>query len=147
LEADKGIQTTWSTPRKARELREQGRLFLDSVRLSPRDRVWQRKVKKAFDEQAFELAVAKRKVEALEEALRLTKHARRKRVQVDSNSSFASITQVRRAQVAAGRNVDDSTDSSLTEESEAEDCIKIPGLEEEERWFEVDGMKECQDCT
>ena len=97
LETDEGIETVWKTPRKARELREQGRQFMDSVRPSPRNRVWQRKVEKAFNKQTFELAKAEQKVKALEEALRLTTTTRRKKVQPDQNSSFASIVEVRRA--------------------------------------------------
>ena len=128
LDTNEGIETVWKTPRKARELRDQGRQFLASVKPSPRDRVWQRKVEKAFDEQTFELAQAKRKFKALEEALRLTTTTRRRKVQLDPNSSFASIVEVRRAQLAAGRDLDESTDSSLTEPSEAEDCIEIPPL-------------------
>ena len=87
--------TEWSTLRKAKELREQGLRFLDLVRPSPRDWLWHRKVKKAFDKQTFKLAAAKRKIKALEGALRLTTHHKRKKVQVDPNSKFASIAAVR----------------------------------------------------
>ena len=128
LDIDKGVKMVWKTFRKARELRDQGRQFLASVKPSPRDRVWQRKVEKAFDKQTFKLAQAERKVKALEEALRLTTTTRRRKVQLDPNSSFASIVEVRRAQLAAGRDLDESSDSSLTELSEAEDYIEIPPL-------------------
>jgi len=101
---------------------------MDSVRPSPRNRVWQRKLEKAFNEQTFKLAKAERKFKALEEAFRLTTTTQRKKVQPDPNSSFASIVEVRRAQLAAGRDLDKSTDSSLTEISEAEDCIEISSL-------------------
>lgn len=59
--------------------------------------MWQRKVGKAFDEQIFELAQGKRKVKALEEALCLTTTTWRRKVQLDPNSSFALIVEVRRA--------------------------------------------------
>jgi len=59
--------------------------------------VWLRKVEKAFDEQTFELATAKRKVKALEDALRLTTNTKRKKVPLDPNRAFASIVEIRRA--------------------------------------------------
>lgn len=65
-------------------------------------------------------------MQALEDALALTTNTKRKKVQLDPNYSFASIMEVRRAQLAAGRDMDKSSESSEEEESEAEDCIVVP---------------------
>ena len=39
LELNDGMATVWSTPRKSKELRDQGKQFLEAVRPSPRERM------------------------------------------------------------------------------------------------------------
>jgi len=85
-------------------------------------------VGKAYDKKDFELAIAKRKIEELEAQIERNKETRRKKVVPDPNRSFANIRQIRRAQRKAGRDIDNSTDSSLasisnSEDEEVEDCI------------------------
>ena len=47
---------------------------------------------------------------------------------LDPNRAFALIVEIRRAQLAAGRDLDKLSESSEDEDSEVEDCIKIPPL-------------------
>ena len=44
------------------------------------------------------------------------------------NSSFSTITSVRKAQAKAGRDVDTSSESLESEESGIEDCVFAAGL-------------------
>lgn len=98
-------------------LRNQVRLFVSGIKATLRDRLFLRKVEKAFDEQSFELAAAKRTVESLERTLALTTASKKRRVHPDPNSSFSTITSVREAQAEAGRDVDTSSESSESEDS------------------------------
>jgi len=109
-------------------LRDQARLFATGIKVTPRDRLFLRKVEKAFDEQSFELAAAKRTVESLERTLALTTASKKRRVHPDPNSSFSTISSVRAAQAEAGRDVDTSSETSETEDSETEDCVFASGL-------------------
>jgi len=114
------------TPRKSRDL-ERSLKAVGTNRTTQR-RLF-RKVRKAYDEKDFELAIAKRRIEELEAQAERNKGHRRRKVVPDPNGMFSNIRHIRRAQREAGRDVDSSTDSSLTtlsssEDEEVEDCIE-----------------------
>jgi hypothetical protein len=103
---------------------------LASVKANPHERLFLRKIEKGFDEHAFELAAAQRKIESLEAAPKLEIATRRKKVQVDPNTTFAGIAEIRATQHAAGRDLDESPDFLSSFESEIEDSIEFhPGME------------------
>ncbi|KAK4222708.1 hypothetical protein QBC38DRAFT_518634 [Podospora fimiseda] len=104
-----------TTPRKKTDLR--GHLNNLAIRrqdLSTR-RLLFRKVEKAFDEKDFELARLQQENESLKARLEAARPSKRRKVVTDPNSQFASIEQIHRAQIEAGR-IEDSS----AEESEAE---------------------------
>ena len=91
-----------------------------------RDRLFLRKVGKALDEQAFELAISKRKIESLEYCLEEMRARKRKKVEEDPNTTFANIQTIRKAQRAVGRPTEESEDTEEAEDSEdIEDCIEV----------------------
>jgi len=61
-----GERVVWSTLRKACDYTEQARRFATSIKAVPSDRLFLRKVGKVMDNQAFNLAACKRKIQALE---------------------------------------------------------------------------------
>ena len=62
----RGERVVWLTLRKACDYTEQARRFTTLIKAVPSDRLFLRKVGKAMDNQAFNLAACKRKIQALE---------------------------------------------------------------------------------
>ncbi len=119
-------QVQWRTPRKACDYVAQAREFARIIKAMPRDRLFLRKVGKALDKQAFELAISKRKIESLEHCLEEMRARKRKKVQEDPNTTFANIQTIRKAQKAVGRPTEDVEDTEEAEDSEdIEDCIEV----------------------
>ncbi|CCF44972.1 hypothetical protein CH063_14207 [Colletotrichum higginsianum] len=84
------------------------------------------KVKKGFNEKAYELATAQHKLELLQAQVTNTTVRKRKAVQLDPNTKFATISDVQKAQVEAGEKEDTAGESSESDlPSEAEDCIVV----------------------
>ncbi|KAK4442586.1 hypothetical protein QBC34DRAFT_418548 [Podospora aff. communis PSN243] len=92
----------------------------------PRDRLFLRKVGKALDEQAFELAISKRKIEGLEHSFEEIRARKRKKVEEDPNTTFTNIQTICKAQRAVGRLTEDLENREEAEDSEGiEDCIEV----------------------
>ncbi len=126
LEDFRDEQITWSTPRKSKDYTDQVRKFSASDKVMPSDRLFLRKVGKAMDEKDFELAACKRRIEALEAEIDRIKRSKRRKVEIDPNTTFASITTIREAQRAVGRTpVIDSNSSEDSDSSVADSCIQV----------------------
>lgn len=82
----------------------------------PSDQLFLRKVSKAIDKQAFELAVTKRKIQGLEVSLKHMRATKKKRVEIDLNKLFVTVRTVREAQKKVGRMLLDSDDSPEEED-------------------------------
>src|SRR3954469_499177 len=67
-----------------------------------------RKVTKAFDQKDSELARLRQENEALKSQLEIARPSKRKKVVPDPNCLFATIEQIRQAQIDAGR-IEEST--------------------------------------
>ncbi|KAI0992760.1 hypothetical protein K3495_g15425 [Podosphaera aphanis] len=61
-----------------------------------------RKIQKSFEEKDYQIAAAQPKIEALESQVEADRARKRRRDQTDSNSKFADIESIRRAQIDAG---------------------------------------------
>ncbi|KAK2746107.1 DUF300 domain-containing protein [Colletotrichum kahawae] len=106
----------WSTPKKRDELQDQFSLFSKLDNDEHTQRLLFRKVQKGFDEQAYQLAVAQRKIEALQAEVDASRARKRKKVRISPNSKFADIEAIRRAQTEAGE-LENSTDESSESEN------------------------------
>jgi len=62
-----------------------------------RDKLFLRKVSKALDKQAFKLAISKRKIEGLKHSFKEIRARKRKKVEEDSNTTFANIRTISKA--------------------------------------------------
>jgi len=82
------------------------------------DWLFLKKVSKAMDEQAFKLAVNKRKIQGLEASLKYIRATKKKRVEIDPNKLFVTVGTVREAQRKVGRMPLDSDDSPEEEDQE-----------------------------
>lgn len=119
-------QEVWSTPRKAKEWSAQARKFITTIKATPAERLFLRKTGKALDEKTFELAACKRKIQALEQEVERLQRTKKRKVEEDPNTLFASIRTISDAQKLAGRQVTEKSDSSEEEESsDAESCIEV----------------------
>ncbi|KAF4485948.1 hypothetical protein CGGC5_v005867 [Colletotrichum fructicola Nara gc5] len=116
----------WSTPKKRDELQDQFSLFSKLDNDEHTQRLLFRKVQKGFDEKAYQLAVAQRKIEALQAEVDASRARKRKKVKMSPNSKFADIEAIRRAQIEAGE-LESSTDESSESEnpSDSESCIVV----------------------
>ncbi len=74
-----------------------------------------RKVEKAFDQKDVKLAQLQQENKALKAQLEAAQPSKRKRVKTDPNILFASIEQVHKAQIEAGR-----IEGTVAEESGSE---------------------------
>ncbi|KAK1843654.1 transposase [Colletotrichum chrysophilum] len=92
----------WSTPRKVKDLGDQLHIFSQLEQSIATQRQLFRKVKKGFQEQSFALATAQQKIELLEAKVANTASRKRKAVELDPNTKFATIKEVRQAQIEAG---------------------------------------------
>ncbi|KAL0940515.1 transposase [Colletotrichum truncatum] len=101
----------WSTPTKRSELQDQFNLYNKVGHDRNTQRLLFRKVQKGFDEQSYKLAVAQRKIEALEAEVEASRARKRKKVTTSPNSKFANIEAIRKAQIEAGE-IEDSSDES-----------------------------------
>ena len=116
----------WSTPRRARDYTEQARRFAALIKAVPSDRLFLRKVGKAMDDQAFELATCKRKLQALEQEVDRLRLTKKRKVKEDPNTLFTSIRTVGDAQRLVGRRpVGDSDSEEEDDSSDAEDYIEV----------------------
>jgi len=119
-------QVVWSTPRKSIEYREQARQFGQLVKAMPTDKLFLRKVGKAMDEKDFELAICKRRIEALEAELDRIQRTKRRKVELDPNTQFANIETISAAQRAVGRNPAEDSDSEEEDDSsDIDSCIQV----------------------
>ncbi|KAF4884514.1 hypothetical protein CGCF415_v015603, partial [Colletotrichum fructicola] len=113
-------------PRKVKDLGDQLHIFSQLEQNIATQRQLFRKVKKGFQEQSFALATAQQKIELLEAKVANTASRKRKAVQLDPNTKFATIKEIRQAQIEAGEAENDSDESSASElPSEAESCIIV----------------------
>lgn len=118
--------TVWSTPRKAKDLKDQIDLFNKEGSASQASRNLFRKVTKGFDEKDLLLAKALKIVEALEAKVASIQPQKRRKVVLSPNSKFATIDDIMRTQNSVLE-----TENSVIEESEAEnisvveDCIVV----------------------
>ena len=101
-----GAGIVWSTPRKSIDLAQQLRLFQRQEGDSTTSRVLFQKVRKAYDEKVIESTLQKRKISALEATVESLRPFKKKAVQTDPNTKFATIIQIQRAQIAAGADVE-----------------------------------------
>ena len=117
---------SWSTPKKRNELHGQLSLFSTLEKDQNTQRLLFRKVQKGFDQQAYELAVAQRRIEALQAEVDAGRARKRRKVRMSPNSKFADIEAIRRAQIEAGE-VEESTVGSSDAEnpSDIESCIVV----------------------
>jgi len=116
----------WLTPRKAKDWSEQARKFATTIKATSTDRLFLRKAGKALDEKAFELAACKRKIQALEQEVERLRRTKKKKVEEDPNTLFASIRTISDAQRLVGRQAVKEEDSSEEEDSsDAESCIEV----------------------
>ncbi|KDN61478.1 putative transposase [Colletotrichum sublineola] len=116
----------WSTPRKQKELDDQLRLFSQLDQTMYTTRLLFKKVKKGFQEQYFQLAAARHQIQLLQAKVDSSVTRKRKAVVLDLNTKFATIKDVRQAQIEAGDAEDSPDESSASElSSEAESCIVV----------------------
>ncbi|KAF5517530.1 putative RNA-directed DNA polymerase from transposon X-element [Colletotrichum aenigma] len=120
------LEVPWLTPKKRDELQDQFSLFSKLDTDEHTQRLLFRKVQKGFDEKAYQLAVAQRKIEALQAEVDASRVRKRKKVKMSPNSKFADIEAIRRAQIEAGE-LESSTDESSESEnpSDSESCIVV----------------------
>ncbi|KAF4921140.1 Jerky protein-like protein-like [Colletotrichum fructicola] len=116
----------WSTPKKKKDLNDQLRLLSQLDQTIATQRQLFRKVKKGYEEKAFDLATAQRQIELLQARVDNSTTRKRKAVTLDPNTKFATIKEVRQAQIEAGDAESVSDESSASElPSEAESCIIV----------------------
>jgi len=86
-----------------------------------------RKVEKSLDLKDFEITTLRQKIEALEVEVEQLKPTKRKKVVLDPNIRFATITDIRKAQRDAGREIKEDSEASegLKSDSKPEDCIFV----------------------
>jgi 4-hydroxybenzoate polyprenyltransferase len=116
----------WKTPRKVEELTIQlAKININSEGLRTR-RMLFRKIGKAYNHMEFDLAAMRRENEALKAEIENKRGNKRKKVELSPNSKFASIADIRRAQRAAGDEIDSSDESEVSDLSEMiESCIEV----------------------
>jgi len=85
----------WFTLKKLKDFRVQEQVFLAGQKRTVNDRLFIRKAVKAFDNMFFQLANTAHQLEAAEKSLERTRGRKRRRVQVDPNTQFAGIEEVR----------------------------------------------------
>ncbi|KAF4485940.1 Pogo transposable element with KRAB domain [Colletotrichum fructicola Nara gc5] len=116
----------WSTPRKMKDLGDQLHLYSQLEQSIATQRQLFRKVKKGFQEQSMELATAQHQIQLLQAQVNNSITRKRKAVHIDPNTKFATISDVRQAQIEAGDALDDTHESSASDyPSEAESCIIV----------------------
>jgi hypothetical protein len=106
-----GDSSVWSTPKKSVDLALQLRAFQQTEGTSATSRVLFQKVRKAYDEKVIESTLQKRKIMALEATVESLRPFKKKAVQTDPNTKFATVVEIQRAQIAAGREVDSLANS------------------------------------
>jgi 4-hydroxybenzoate polyprenyltransferase len=122
----RGAPVVWSTPRKARELRDSLDILTQQAQPTTTQRLLFHKIQKVFDEKDVQLATSQYKVQALEARIEAAKARKRKKVKTSPNSKFANIEAIYRAQVEAGeaeKRPDEYSDSDIP--SEAGSCIVV----------------------
>ena len=121
-----GSQVVWSTPRKARDLRDQLGIFSSQTQTTTTQRHLFQKVQKAFDEKDVQLATSQQKIKSLEAQVEAGKARKRRKVKTSPNSRFADIKAIHKAQVEAGEAEESSDESSESDiSSEAGSCIVV----------------------
>ncbi|KAK6225250.1 transposase [Colletotrichum tabaci] len=88
----------WSTPRKMKDLAGQLKLFTELDNDASTQRLLFMKVKKGFSEQSYKLATAQQQLELLQAQITNTAVRKRRVVQLDPNTKFATILDVQKAQ-------------------------------------------------
>ena len=120
-------QTLLSTPRKSTEVKAQVARFqtLDTSD-STTQRLLFRKIVKGFEEQESILAANSYKIQALEVQLEKARPRKQMKVKTSLNSKFASISDIRRTQIAAGEAINEKDDEEGSIHSDStSDCIEI----------------------
>ncbi|KAK1837848.1 transposase [Colletotrichum chrysophilum] len=107
----------WSTPRKMKDLGNQLHLYSQLEQSIATQRQLFRKVKKGFQEQSMELATARHQIQLLQAQASKSITRKRKAVHIDPNTKFATISDVRQAQIEAGDVADDTDESSASDYS------------------------------
>ncbi len=116
----------WSTPRKARDLRDQLYRFNQQIQSTTTQRHLFQKVQKAFDEKEIQLATSQQRIRSLEAQVEAGRARKRKKVNLSPNSKFANIEAIQRAQLEAGEAVDKPDESSESDlPSELGSCIIV----------------------
>jgi hypothetical protein len=116
-----------STPRKSIEIKAQVTRFqsLDTSNPSTQ-RLLFRKIIKGFEEQESVLADHSYRIQSLEVQLEKARPRKRMKVRTSPNSKFADISDIRRAQIAAGDVQSREEDREEGNESDSTlDCILI----------------------
>ena len=116
----------WSTPTKGSDLQDQLAKFNRLGNATTTQRLLFRKVQKGYEEKDFQLAIAQRKIKALEIVVEAQRAKKRKRVETSPNSKFANIEAIRKAQMEAGDLVNTFSESDESDlPSEAGSCIVV----------------------
>ncbi|KAK6215523.1 transposase [Colletotrichum tabaci] len=91
-----------------KDLAGQLKLFTELDNDASTQRLLFMKVKKGFSEQSYKLATAQQQLELLQAQVTNNAVRKRKTVQLDPNTKFATISDVQKAQVEAGEREDDA---------------------------------------
>jgi hypothetical protein len=119
-------QVQWSTPRKARELRDQIQIFTKLDTDLSTNKLLFRKITKAFDEKDSLLATAERRVDHLERQLEVARPKKRKRVRTSPNSKFVDIDAIWQAQNEAnGVEIEEDDEEESTGSESEKSCIEV----------------------
>jgi hypothetical protein len=105
----------WSTPRKPKELKDQLAIFNELEEATSTRRLLFQKLQKAWDIQAFDLAVSQRQIEALQAEVEARRPRKKRRVDTSPNSRFANIWDIQAAQILADLNEDERNRNAVSE--------------------------------
>lgn len=121
-----GAQVVWSTPKRARDLRDQLGIFNQRIQTTTTQRHLFQKVQKGFDLKDVQLATSEQRIRTLEAQVDAAKARKRRKVRTSPNSKFADIEAIHRTQVEAG-DAENSPDESSEPDipSETGDCIIV----------------------
>jgi hypothetical protein len=116
-----------STPRKSIEIKAQVTRFQSLGTSDPStQKLLFRQIIKGFEEQEYVLADHSYRIQSLEVQLEKARPRKRMKVRTSPNSKFADISDIRRAQIAAGEAINTEEDKEEGNESDSTlDCILI----------------------
>ena len=99
LQADSEV--VFSTPSKPQDVHRLFATFETSEQSDRTRRLLFQKIYKGFSQQAFEKAISERKVESLTKEVEARRPTKKRRVEIDPNTKFASIWDIKSAQLMA----------------------------------------------